>query len=207
MGGVRNVARIWAICGAAVIVVLALAGWFLVIGPKFTEADGVRRQADDTRMQLVSLRRKIAGLDEQQAQLPAYRAALKANRAALPTDSGVPDFLRQLQSSGELTGVAVSGFSAATPVQAVGLADVWQIDMTLNAQGAPDGLSKFLDRLQTEQPRAVLVQSINLTEDVSESSGSSPAGGSSGGGRTTLNLSLTAFVAPPTGTTPIITTK
>ena len=206
MGGVRNVARIWAICGAAVVVVLALAGWFLLVGPKFTEADGVRRQADDTRMQLISLRRKIAGLDEQQAKLPAFRAALKANRAALPTDSGVPDFLRQLQASGELTGVAISGFSAATPVQVAGQADVWQIDMTLNAQGTPDGLSKFLDRLQTRQPRAVLVQSINLTEDAGPVSGTAQDSGTPGG-KTTLNLSLTAFVAPPTGTTPIITTK
>ena len=126
MGGVRNVARIWAICGAVVIVLLAVAGWFLLIAPKFSEADGIRQQADTTGMQLVSLRKKIAGLDEQQAQLPRFQAALKANRAALPTDSGVPDFLRELQSSGEVAGVAVSGFSAATPVQAAAQADVWR---------------------------------------------------------------------------------
>ena len=211
--GARNTARLWVLGGMAIIVLLALGGWFLLIGPKFSEAADVRAQADDTRVQLVALRKKLAGLDEKRAQLPQFTARLRVNRAALPGDSGVPDFLRQLEASGELTGVTVSGFSVAAPAPAVGVANVWQLQMTLNAAGEPDDLGRFLDRLQSRQPRAVLVQSANLTSDTTAgtSAESGPSGSPTSGdstGETTLSLSLMAFVAPPTGSgAPIVTTK
>ena len=48
------------------------------------------------------------------------KAALKANQRALPSDSGVPDFLRQLQGSGEATRVKVRGVSVAPPAPSAG---------------------------------------------------------------------------------------
>jgi Tfp pilus assembly protein PilO len=202
--GVRNVARIWMIGGLAVIVLLAVGSWFLLISPKFAKASDVRTQVEDTQTQLITLRRKIAGLNAQKAQLPKYKAALKRNQQALPSDSGVPDFLRQLQSSGEKTGVTVSGVSVAAPAPAAGAAGVWQLPITLIADGAPDDLGSFLNDLQAVQPRAVLIQSVNLTQGTGDSADSSS--GSSGG--SSLSLSLMAYVAPPAGTgAPIVTTK
>lgn len=202
--GARNVARIWLFAGAAVIVLLAVAGWFLLISPKYTEASDVRSRVEGTQTHLIALRKKIAGLDEQKAQLPKFKAALKTNQQALPSDSGVPDFLRQLQASGEATAVTVSGVSVATPVQAVGVAGVWQVAITLTAEGDPDSLGEFLNQLQAVQPRAILVQSANLTQ------GSSTAadGTAEGSEKTSLSLSLMAYVAPPAGAgAPIVTTK
>ena len=200
--GVRNAARVWMIAGAAAIVLLVVASWFLLISPKYAEVDDVRGQVQDTQTQLIALRKKIDGLEAQKAQLPRYKALLKANQQALPSDSGVPDFLRQLQASGEATSVKVSGVSVAPPAQVTTLPGVWQIPMTLTAEGTPDDLGDFLNRLQAVQPRAVLVQSANLTQG----GGSTDAGASSGG--PALSLSLVAYVTPAAGTgAPIVTTK
>jgi Tfp pilus assembly protein PilO len=202
--GVRNVARVWMLAGIATTVLLAVASWFLLISPKYAEAADVQNQVQDTDAQLVVLRKKIAGLDAQRAQLPKFKAALKANQKALPDDSGVPDFLRQLQASGEKTGVSVSGFSVAAPAQVPTVAGVWQLPITLVATGDPANLGQFLNDLQAVQPRAVLIQSVNFTQ-----SGASSADSSAGdAAKTSLNLSLMAYVAPAAGAgAPIVTTK
>lgn len=196
--GARNVARIWLIGGAAAIVLLTVASWFLLISPKFAEAADVRTEVEDSQTQLIALRKKIAGLEDQKSRLSAYKATLRANQRALPADSGVPDFLRQLQNAGSATGVKVSGVSVAPPAEAVGVSGVWQLPIALTAEGDPDKLGGFLNQLQAVQARAVMVQSANLTQ-----------GGTGGAsGMPALSLSLLAYVAPATGTgAPIVTTK
>jgi Tfp pilus assembly protein PilO len=202
--GARNAARIWTLAGVATTVLLVVASWFLLIGPKYAAAADVRSQVDDTQTRLITLRKKIAGLEAQKAQLPRFRAALKANQKALPDDSGVPDFLRQLQASGEKTGVSVSGFSVASPAQVTGVAGVWQLPITLIATGDATNLGEFLGDLQAVQPRAVLIQSANFTQGSAGSADSS----ADDSGKTSLNLSLMAYVAPPAGAgAPIVTTK
>jgi len=197
--GARNTARIWLCTGAAVVALLAVTSWFLLIKPKYTEAAGVRAQANDTQTQLVSLRKRISDLDRQKAQLPKFRAALKANQRALPSDAGVSDFLRQLQAAGDNVDVAVTGVSVAAPLKSPAAADLWELPMTLTAEGRADDLSLFLIQMQSVQPRAVLVKSANLTQGASGSAGAAPP---------SLSLTITAYVAPPAGSgAPVVTTK
>jgi Tfp pilus assembly protein PilO len=196
--GARNTDRVWLFLGVVVIVLLVAAGWFLVIGPRYTEASDVRAQVDDTETQLISLNKKINELKTQKAKLGEYKAALKANQQALPAKPGVSDFLRQLEVAGDNVDVAVTGVSVAAPVKSTIATDVWELPMTLTAEGAADNLSQFLTQLQSVQPRAVLVKTANFT-----------AGSSSGAQATepSISLALTAYVAPPAGSgAPIVTT-
>ena len=191
--GARYADRLWMFAGAAVIVALTVVGYFFVIGPKYAEADDVRGQAETIETQMVVLRKRIAELEKQKSSLAKYRAALKANQRALPSDPGLPDFLRQLQSSGDDVGVDVSGVTVSGAEQVGGSADLWALPITLTATGDADELGDFLEELQSTQPRAVLVESANLT--------------SSGDAGTSISLSLKAFVAPPAGAgAPAITT-
>ena len=191
--GARYADRLWMFAGAAVIVVLTVIGYFFVIGPKYAEADDVRAQAETTETQMVVLRKRIAELEKQKTNLAKYRAALKSNQQALPSDPGLPDFLRQLQSSGDDVGVDVSGVTVSAAEQVDGSSTIWALPITLTATGDADDLGDFLDELQSTQPRAVLVESANLT--------------SSGDAGTSISLSLKAFVAPPAGAgAPAITT-
>jgi len=198
--GARNASRVWLFTGAAVIVLLVAASYLLLIRPKYTESSSVRAQVDDTQVQLATLRRKIADLAEQQKHLPTFKAALIDSRLALPTTAGVSDFLRQLQRAGDQVDVAVNGISVAVPMKSTVAPEVWELPITLNAEGAPAKLSLFLTQLQTAQARAVLVKSVNFVGGASSTAANvTPP---------SISLSITAYVAPPASAgVPIVTTK
>ena len=191
--GARHADRLWMIGGLLVAALLVAAGWFLAISPKKAAVDSLKEQTATTETRLVSLRHRLAELQEQAANLPTYRAALKTNQAALPTDSGVPDFLRQLQGSGDKVDVTVSGVTVSAPQQDAALPTVYDLPITLTAEGSSDNLGRFLDELQTVQPRAVLIESANLT--------------ASAGEKTSISVTLKAFVASGGKTVPPVTTK
>jgi type IV pilus assembly protein PilO len=188
--GARHADRLWIFGGVAVVLVLAIISWFFVISPKYAEADTVRTAAADTQLKTVSLRKRIAELEKDSAKLPQFRRTLERNRNALPADSGVPDFLRQLQRSGDALNVTVGGVNVSAPQLVSGFTTVYSLPMTLTAEGRADDLVSFLRQLQDTQPRAVLIDSANLT---------SQEGAEAGADATTVSLSLKAFVAVPAG--------
>jgi hypothetical protein len=105
----------------------------------------------------------------------------------------VPDFLRQLQDSGELVGVTVTGVTVNAPEQATG-SGVYSLPITVTVEGVADELGRFLDQLQRVQPRAVLVQSANMT--AAGEAGSATSGADK---QLTMTLAVKAFVAPEAG--------
>jgi Tfp pilus assembly protein PilO len=192
--GARHVDRIWIFAGAIVVVLLSVASWFLLISPKYADAADIRGQTETSRIQQVALEHKIADLRQQSAQLPTFRAALKKSQQALPSDSGMPDFLRQLQTSGNRAKVSVSNISVVTPQLVKDSTTLYEVPITLTAKGTTDKLGVFLVQLQNVQPRAVLVESANLTSQSAT--------------KAQLDLTLNAFVAAPTGAgAPTITTN
>jgi Tfp pilus assembly protein PilO len=197
--GARYADRLWMFAGVAIIIVLTVIGYFFVISPKYAEADDLRGQAETMQTQIAVLRKRIADLEKQKSRLPQFKAALARNRAALPSDTGLPDFLRQLQSSGDDVQVDVSGITVSAPEPADGLPNVYVLPITLTAAGEAGNLSEFLGELQASQPRAVLVESANLT--------SQGSGADSDDATTAISLVIKAFVAPPAGAgAPAITT-
>jgi Tfp pilus assembly protein PilO len=198
--GARLSGRLWVFGGAALIVLLIAAGYFLLIGPKYTEADDVEQQIGATQDQIVVLRKRNAELTKQEKQLSTYEAELTKSQKALPATAGMSDFLNQLQAAGDNVGVSVNGLSVAAPVQSTSATSVWELPVTLTAVGDADKLSAFLTQLQNVQPRAVLIKSVDFK--------SGTAGDGASTDQPTMNIALSAFVAPPAGSgTPIVTTK
>jgi Tfp pilus assembly protein PilO len=192
--------RLWVIGGAALVVLLAVAGYLLLIGPKYTEADDVATRTAETQDQILVLRKRNAELVKQEKDLATFQAKLAKSQKALPSTPGMSDFLNQLQAAGDNVGVEVNGLSVAAPVQSTTVTDVWELPVTLTAVGDADKLSAFLTQLQNVQPRAVLIKSVDFKTGASS--------GDSSDAQPTMNLSLSTFVAPPAGSgTPIVTTK
>jgi Tfp pilus assembly protein PilO len=201
--GARHADRLWMIAGAAVVIALVVISWFFVISPKYDETSDVRAQVETTETQILVLRKRIAALEKQKAKLPQYKAALKTNQYALPSDTGLPDFLRQLQTSGDELDVTVDGVSVSGAALAPGFTSVWALPITLTLQGTPGNLDKFLKQLQQTQPRAVLINSATVTSQVS---GDAADGATAG--EVTISLALQAFVSMPAGAgAPSITTS
>ncbi|GGK86506.1 type 4a pilus biogenesis protein PilO [Mangrovihabitans endophyticus] len=215
--------RVWQAAGLAVILLLAAGGWFLFIGPKYAEADETRAERETVEIQTITLRKRVGQLKQESDELPKYKAALKQAQAALPADSGVPDFLRQLQASGDELGVDVNGISVAAPSEVVEQAGVYELPMTVSVNGTAARLSSFLTRMQSAQPRAVLITAATLTSQgtsgststdstSTDSAGTDENGGDAGdadqAATMTLSLALKAYVIPPAGTgAPTVTSK
>jgi Tfp pilus assembly protein PilO len=187
--GARHADRIWMIGGVIGAALLIAIGWFVAINPKNVEADDFRNQKESTETQLVVLRHRLSELQADNEKLPQYTATLKRNKAALPEDSGVPDFLRQLQDSGELVGVSVSAVTVNTP-ELIPTTSVYSLPITVTAEGVAGDLGRFLDQLQRVQPRAVLVESATMTAAGDQKADSN---------KVTMTLAVKAFVAPKAG--------
>ena len=191
----RHADRIWMVAGAAVIALLAVAGWLLLIHPKNVERHAVERQTEDTQTQVVILRSRINELKQQQANLTTLQAALKKKQTALPADTGIPAFLNQLQKAGSDTDVAVTGVSVGAASQLTDPAGVWALPITLTADGSMANLERFLIALQTGHARALLIENASVASE------SDTAATTNTTGTNTTASYVTADDAPGSGTT------
>lgn len=173
---------------------IGIVGWLLLVSPLREDTAAAQAQAATVNQQVDTLRAQLADLQAQQADLPTFRAELEASQAALPTTAALPAFLRTLQDLGTSTGTSVTALDATEPDGSTGAASngaagvgpVYEVPITVTVSGSYDGLTAFTKALQANQPRAVLVDTIS--EAASD-------------GKTTLTLSMTAFVAPTAGAT------
>ncbi len=182
-----RVDHLWIVGGAGAAALLIALGWFLLIGPTKDDTTAMREQTDVSEVELITLRSALKKLNAEKAKLSQYQAELKKNREALPSDGGVAAFLRQLEAAGNAVGANVSNMSVGSPSTVTGKdMTVYALPITVTADGTAGQLSPFLDQLQQTQPRAVLIETANLT------SGADPATTEA------MNLTLTmkVFVAP-----------
>jgi type IV pilus assembly protein PilO len=198
--GARHADRLWIIAGIAVIALLGVATWFLAVSPQRAEAAGLAEQTATSRDQADELRARIVKLTADKASLGTLTKALNTAKVAMPADSGVPNFLRQLQTMEPAVRVEVGSVAMGDPALEETVPGVWSVEINLNAEGTLPKLGDFLKRLQSAaQSRAVLVESANLTGN-SDTKPGNP-------GDWSLNFTIKAFVAPPAGAgAPTITT-
>jgi len=156
--------RLWLLGGVFAIIVIIAVTYLLAIKPVYDDRALKQSQVDDAELSLVSLKHQLAGLQAESKKLETYTAQLKEKQLALPASYDVPNFLRQLQASGLSVSVDVTGIGVGAPEVLTGSATVVDVPITLTATGTPANLSKFLNRLQQVQTRAVLLLSINVGE-------------------------------------------
>lgn len=221
--------RLWLLGGGLVAFVLLLIGWFFFISPQRSQTDAVNGQISNAQLQNTTLQSRISSLRAQSKHLSAYQADLAAAESALPSTSGVPDFLRTLQSLGNSTLARVTSLTVGAPVAvaqgtasgagtpsaspspaassspasaATGTsgaatspttAGVYSLPITASVSGSTAALNNFLEQLQSVQPRAVLI--THVTQGGS-SAGGPVAGGAATGSGNSIQLVMSAFVAP-----------
>lgn len=184
-----RVDHLWIVGGAVAAALLITLGWLLLIGPTKDDTAAMREQIDTSAVQLITLQSTLRKLNAEKAKLPQFQAELKKYREALPSDGDVAAFLRQLEAAGNAVGANVSNMSVGSPATVPGKGlTVYALPVTVTADGTAGQLSPFLDQLQQTQPRAVLIETANLT------------GGADRATTDAMNLTLTmkVFVAPST---------
>jgi Tfp pilus assembly protein PilO len=132
-------------------------GWFFFISPQYDDRANLRSERAAAQERAVKLEQRLEELKAQNAELPRYLAELERGRQALPTASGMSDFVREMKTAGELTGTNVTSIVVGAAEDApAGGGSVQSLPVSLTVTGSIDALNGFLDRLQLEQPRAVL---------------------------------------------------
>jgi Tfp pilus assembly protein PilO len=196
--GTHRIDRIWLLGGVVVTVLLAVAGWFLLIHPKYADAATVNNQVGDETVQLTKLNHQVADLTAKKKNLPALKAKLIKNQSALPVNiTGMTAFLRQLQDSGTAVDVDVSGLTVGVPTKTDAVPNVFEMPITMITGGDAANLSQFLNRLQNVQARAVLINSIGLSTGTDATDPNSMQ----------ATLSLTVFVYSTNGSSASLTTN
>lgn len=191
--------KMWLVAGGLLALLVVAIGYLFFVSPQYTSAADLRAQQSDAIRNVSIKQAHLNDLAKQNVNLATFQAQLAADQQALPTTTDVPAFLRTLQTIGSSSGVAVSSVSVEEPAAVTataaptastttkttthsGLAGgAYQITISVTANGSVPSLEAFLQALQSNQPRAVLVTSVNLS---AASSG------------TTMTVTVQAFMAP-----------
>jgi Tfp pilus assembly protein PilO len=107
--------RLWMISGGLTAFILLLIGYFFFISPQRSNTSGVKANVVAAKEENRVLSARIAALREQNRNLSSYAAELARTELALPSTSGIPDFLRALQSLGNATQTQLTALSVAPP--------------------------------------------------------------------------------------------
>ncbi|WP_433793575.1 type 4a pilus biogenesis protein PilO [Actinoplanes sp. CA-252034] len=162
----RRVDQIWLFGGLALIILLVTGGWFMMIKPQYTARDSVQADTAETETQLIKEQKRLAELKTELKKITEYKADLLTAQQALPfhnTTNKIPEFLKQLQSLGLEYGVEVTGYAATGEETSSIVATVTELPITLKIEGPVDNTMRLVKHLQTEQPRALLIDNVKLT--------------------------------------------
>jgi hypothetical protein len=125
-----------ALTAVALIAVLAAAGWFLLVGPKRSDASHLKSQIATANTKLVTATHAAAAA--------SHRAEVAA-LLALPSAPDQPGILDQLNALGKSTNVVVAGVTPnLTTVTANG------VDLTVIVNGKYFQIRDFLRKLRTQ---------------------------------------------------------
>lgn len=219
-----------ALLAAVAVLVVAVAGWYLLISPESSHAASLRAQAAQASQQAQTLHTQIAMQQAQERQLPAKQALLAQLENRIPSNPALPSMIRQLSAAATSAGVvlvsmspsqptvvpttapapvpstAKKGSSAAPAAPAAPALD--QISVQLSVVGAYFNLEQFFANLEN-LPRALRVTGFSMTASgtsasTAQSKGTVPAPvapGTAGPGQETASITALVFMAPTSAAT------
>lgn len=169
--------RPWILGASALSVLLALAGWFLLISPERSKAADLRTQRAEQQQRNDQLQLDIAQLKAAFKTLPAKQAELAVIKRQLPNNPALPTLVRSLTAIANESGAGLNSVAPATPVAvaasapAAGAATsttaavpagLVAVPVTIVVDGSFAETELFLQKLQNEVTRAYLVQSLSI---------------------------------------------
>ena len=149
------------IVAAVVVIVLAFV---LLIRPRQSELADVKAQVEQERSLTLTLEADLQRLQELQAQEPKLRADLERIRQLVPQDHELANFLFQVNSAANQSGVAflqITPELPKTPPEGAALAEV---RITLGGTGGYFAIQDFIRRLYSLD-RAVRIDLMDLSAD------------------------------------------
>jgi type IV pilus assembly protein PilO len=221
-----QIERLWVLGAAVVALLLLLIGYMMFISPQNSKTNSARSELSTAKMTNARLEARIAALREQAKDLPKYEADLKAAQLALPSTSGLPDFLRSLQSIGNATLTNVASLAVGNPTDVTNVAGASSPSTSSSSSSSSNSSSSSTSRpsssngglhvfalpitaqvtgsvsaldaflTQLQTVQPRAVLISQLTESQGTNGAASGTSGASGAGATALELTMQAYVAP-----------
>jgi Tfp pilus assembly protein PilO len=175
--------------GTAIVAVLILIGaWFLAISPKLSAAADESDQTTAQQARVDQLTVLLAGLKHDFENIESFRTQLSDLQVQIPSDQQLSTLNRQLSTIATETGMVVTSFAPSSPVEVVnpgaaaagtvttdGATPAAPTAQTATTQAAKGfyaipfdvivvgtypNMVAFLDKLQTGNPRLILVSQL-----------------------------------------------
>jgi Tfp pilus assembly protein PilO len=176
--------RTWGILTGVVVVLVAIAGWFLLISPERSNAAAAQGQLSGLESQVAASTVQLGQLRLEAKTLPAKEEALRKFTKLMPPGFEPSNLLRELSSIATKTGVQLSAVRPASPsidsapvgtvptgnAAAIPTNPTYLIDtISLSVTGKYFNVVAFLDDLET-QPRALVVTEVQAGQATQETS-------------------------------------
>lgn len=169
--------------GAAVLVVIVVAWFFLLWRPAGDDLDEANERLDDARARNSQLAATIARLEAQEEERPRLQSDLEALRAAIPAEADQADLQLGLNEAAEASGVELLSL---TYNAAAGEGQLQSIGVQMGGEGGYFQLLDFLNRVSALH-RIVVIDGLNISSTATESDFGPPD--------LTFQMNARAFVA------------
>ena len=175
--------RLALLLAIAGLLILVLAGWFVLVSPQRSKAAALDTQIGDANVQLAATQAFLRSPAAHQSV-----ADLRRLRVALPDDVEMSEILRQLAWASRASGVRIDSITPSAPVPSTG---AQAVPIALSVKGRYFRLAKFMHLLRTQagvkDGKVHASGRLYGIDNVSFSSGDK-------GGLITATLALNAFV-------------
>jgi Tfp pilus assembly protein PilO len=183
--------RLWLLLTVPAVLLVFVAGWFLVVSPKRAAADAVRVQTNDVARNVALTQARLAELKRRAADLPAQQDAMAKLEQKVPNGPQLPALQRALAISARAAGVtlvttapgaptvfggsqtspaaaAQPSAAAQTPTGAAGTTTaatdvVYTVPLSIVVTGEYAAVQRFVSQLEQMQ-RALLVKGFGLEQ-------------------------------------------
>lgn len=118
----KQIERVWLFGVVVAAALLVLVGYTMFISSQNAKTSSARSQVSTAQVANRRLQSRLDNLREQSKNLAKYQGELIAAQSALPATSGLPDFLRTLQSIGNATLTSVSSLTVGPPTDVTPIA-------------------------------------------------------------------------------------
>jgi type IV pilus assembly protein PilO len=199
--------RKWTLGAVAIGLVIALAGWFLLIAPKRAEVADIQASTEAQEQTNTQLQTDIEVLKQQHKDLPEKQAEFAALQTKIPNSADMANYIRSMQQLAAKAGVGFTSLAPSEPAPLGGTADpsgALPLDTlaAMNLEMAVSGdyfqIVKFMNSLETA-PRYTLVTGYTIAEgeDTAEAtSADSASSATSGEPELAATISARIYLVP-----------
>lgn len=145
------------------VVMVTIGWWFLLIRPKNADIAAADQRVAALVSDRQSLRSQIDGLNRIKDSEVTFIFAIGEMETSVPENPDLDDFLEDVTFLASRSGIEISTLSAAVPAPVVGTPGLFEIDVTLSAQGGFFEALGFLFGLE-DLDRLMRVDTISFTQ-------------------------------------------